>query len=81
MTRETLTRRQVSRNRDTRDLYSETSVTNSGHASLIKVILYQALFRAIGCSINAQTLNKYSAVVVLVTTYFSTKKVMHNNEI
>ena len=29
VTRATLTRRRVSRNRDTRELYSETSVTNS----------------------------------------------------
>ena len=35
----------------------------------------------IGGSISAKTLSRYRAVVILVATYFSTIKVMHNNEI
>ena len=44
-----------------------TCFFNKGHP------LPGAFSIAIGCSISAQTLNKYSAVVVLVATYFSTK--------
>ena len=49
--------------------------------SLFDYSVYQAPFLAIAKSISAQTLNKYCAVVVHISTCFSKKKVMRSNKI
>ena len=66
-------RRQVSPNRDRRDLYSDechefvTRFFNNG-------LSFPGAFSGDRLSISAQTLNKYCAVVVHIATCFSLKK-------
>ena len=74
-------RRQVSRNHDRHDLYSDechefvTRFFNNGHP-------LPGTFSGDRLSISAQTLNKFCAVVVHIATCFSfKKKVMRNNKI